>query len=142
VFSERLKAVLTLKPGHVAGPQEIREHCARHLAPYEVPEYVVFAQAIPANPAGKTLKPPLVDFWGDGLETALDKLKACCDSMPQALLRVGHFRLEGEELTPETALRALAAGDALGRRIASTIDRGGVVALTRPDEARFRGGRT
>ena len=139
VFSERLKAVLTLKPGQQASPQEIREHCARHLAPYEVPEYVVFAQAIPANAAGKTLKPPLVDFWGDGLESALEKLKAYCDSMPKALLQVAQFRLDGAELTPEDALRALAADDPLGRRIASTIDQDGVVALTRPAEARFRG---
>jgi len=138
VFSERLKAVLTLKPGQHVSPQEIREHCARHLAPYEVPEYVVFAQAIPANAAGKTLKPPLIDFWGDGLERPLDKLKACCDSMPASLLQVGHFRLDGKELTPKAALRALAANDALGRRLATTIDQIGVVALTRPDEARFK----
>ncbi len=49
----------------------MREHCAAHLAPYEVPEYVVFAQALPTNAAGKTLKPPLVDFWGDGLDGAV-----------------------------------------------------------------------
>jgi len=62
--------------------------------------------------------------------------------MPAALLRVGQFRLDGAELTPEAALRALAANDALGRRVASMIDQGGVVALTRPDEARFRGARS
>lgn len=35
VFSERLKAVVVLKPGHEATEQEMRDHCAEHLARYE-----------------------------------------------------------------------------------------------------------
>ena len=61
--------------------QQVREHCAAHLAPYEVPEYVVFAQALPTNAAGKTLKPPLVDFWGD-TDGAAARMAAFCASMP------------------------------------------------------------
>ena len=38
VFSERLKAVVVLKPGHEATEQEMRDHCAEHLARYEIPE--------------------------------------------------------------------------------------------------------
>ena len=36
MFSERLKAVVVLKPGQTATEQEIRAHCAAHLAPYEL----------------------------------------------------------------------------------------------------------
>ncbi len=138
VFSERLKAVLVLKPGHTLTPQQVREHCASHLAPYEVPEYVVFAAALPTNAAGKTLKPPLVDFWGDGLDDAVARLAAFCASQPEPLLDRPQLRLDGESLTPRQALAALRFGDALGLRLAAAIDAGGIVALTRPDEARFR----
>ncbi len=138
LFSERLKAVLVLKPGHTLTPQQVREHCAAHLAPYELPEYVVFAQALPTNAAGKTLKPPLVDFWGDGLDGAEARLAAFCASMPETLLDKPQLKLDGEVLTPRAALAALRAGAALGQRLAQAIAAGGIVALTRPDEARFR----
>jgi acyl-CoA synthetase (AMP-forming)/AMP-acid ligase II len=138
LFSERLKAVLVLKPGHSLTAQLVREHCAAHLAPYEVPEYVVFAAALPTNAAGKTLKPPLVDFWGDGLDGALARLAAFCASQPEPLLDRPQLRLDGQTLTPRQALAALQAGNALGQRLAGVIDGGGIVALTRPDEARFK----
>jgi acyl-CoA synthetase (AMP-forming)/AMP-acid ligase II len=138
LFSERLKAVLVLKPGMTLTPKQVREHCAAHLAPYEVPEYVVFAQALPTNAAGKTLKPPLVDFWGDGLEGAEVRLAAFCASQPEPLLDRPQLRLDFEPLTPRHALAALQSRDALGQRLAAAIDGGGIVALTRPDEARFR----
>jgi hypothetical protein len=138
LFSERLKVVLVLKPGMSLTPQQLREHCAAHLAPYEVPEYVVFAQTLPTNAAGKTLKPALVDFWGDGLDGAKARLAAFCASMPEALLDKPQLRLVGAVLTPRQALAALRSGDALGQRLAGAIDAGGIVALTRPDEARFK----
>ncbi len=138
LFSERLKAVLVLKPGQALTPQQVREHCAALLAPYEVPEYVVFAQALPTNAAGKTLKPPLVDFWGDGLDGAAARLAAFCASQPEPLLDRPQLRQDGEALTPRQALAALQAGDVLGQRLAATIDSGGIVAMTRPNEARFK----
>jgi len=139
LFSERLKAVLVLKPGMTLTPQQVREHCAALLAPYEVPEYVVFAQALPTNAAGKTLKPPLVDFWGDGVEGAAARLQAYVTSLPEALLDRPQFKLEGDALTPRAALLALQASDALGQRLLQAIDADGLVALLKPDEARFRG---
>ena len=138
LFSERLKAVLVLKPGHTLTPQQVREHCAALLAPYEVPEYVVFAAALPTNAAGKTLKPPLVDFWGDGLDSAESRLAAFCASQSEALLDKPQLKLDGQVLTPRQVLAALQAGDALGQRLAVAIEHGGIVALTRPDEARFK----
>lgn len=138
VFSERLKAVLVLKPGQQADAQEIRAHCAALLAPYEVPEYVVFAQALPTNAAGKTLKRPLVDFWGEAGDDAAARFGAFCASLPPALMALPHLRVDGAPVTPCEALRALGAGSALGRRIAGIVEVHGVVELTRPDEARFR----
>lgn len=138
VFSERLKAVLVLKPGHRATADEIRAHCARHLAPYEVPEYIVFAEALPTNAAGKTLKPPLVDFWGEGADDPEARFRAFLGSMPSTLLGIPHLRVDGAPVTPRDALDALEAGDPSWSRAAAIVAGGGVVELTRPDDARFR----
>ncbi len=138
VFSERLKAALVLKPGHSATAREMRTHCAALLAAYEVPEYVVFVPALPANAAGKTLKPPLVDEWGAADASVRTRLQAFIASLPPALLERPHFKLDGEPLTPRAALSAIEAGDARGRRLDGVIAEGGIVALLRPDEARYR----
>ena len=138
LFSERLKAVLVLKPGRSLSADEVRAHCTALLAPYEVPEYVVFAQALPTNAAGKTLKQPLMDFWGDTDGSAGARLAAHCASMPAALLDRPQFKLDGAAITPREALAAIGRDDATGRRIAEVVAADGIVALTRPDEARFR----
>ena len=138
MFSERLKAVLVLKPGAQATAQEIRDHCAGHLAHYESPEYIVFAPAIPTNPAGKTLKPPLVDFWGDTDDTPLARFTAFCDSLPPKLLDVPHLKVDGETMTPRDALRELENMTETGERLSTLIDEFGIVGLTKPTEARFR----
>ena len=138
LFSERLKAVLVLKPGHSATAQQIREHCAARLAAYEVPEYVVFGQALPTNAAGKTLKPPLIDFWGDTDDSAAARLQSFCASMPAALLDRPQLKVDGVAMTPREALAAVDAHSALGQRVTTIIDTQGLVAMTQPDEARFR----
>lgn len=138
VFSERLKAVLVLKPGQAVSEEEVRAHCARLLAPYEIPEYVVFARALPTNAAGKTLKPPLVDFWGEVGDAPAERFRAFVASLPPALLEVPHLRVDGAPFTPREALRALEADTDVWRRMAAIIGEQGVTALTRPDEARFR----
>ena len=138
VFSERLKAVVVLKPGHEATEQEMRDHCAEHLARYEIPEYVVFADSLPTNPAGKTLKQPLVDFWGGAEGDAPSRFAAFCKSLPAALMDMPHLKVDGEAMTPRTALSELTgrtpAGEALGAIIAAR----GICELMAPDEARFR----
>lgn len=138
LFSERLKAVVVLKPGEVATEDEIRTHCAAHLAPYEVPEYIIFADAMPTNPAGKTLKRPLVDLWTERAEDALMQFRNFCASMPATLMDVPHLKLEGVAMTPRVALAEIEKGDEIGRRIVAVINESGIVALTKPDEARFR----
>jgi long-chain acyl-CoA synthetase len=138
VFSERLKAVVVLKPGQDATEQEIRNHCASHLAHYETPEYVVFAQTMPTNAAGKTLKQPLVDFWGDTEANALARFRGFCSSMPPALTAVPHLKLDGVPMTPRDALSELEHDSEIGRRLAQVIDALGIVEMTKPNEARFR----
>ncbi len=139
LFSARLKAVLVLKPGHTATTQAIREHCAARLAAYEVPEYIVFAQALPTNAAGKTLKLPLVDYWGDGLDDAAARLRAFCASQPERLLDKPALRLDdGTRLAAREALAAVEAGDARGARLAAAICGDGLAPLLGPDDSRMR----
>ncbi len=105
MFSERLKAVVVLKPEQTATEDEIRAHCAAHLAPYETPEYIVFAQVMPTNAAGKTLKQLLVDLWSETAEgDALTRYRSFCASMPAALMDVPHLKLGGVAVTPRAAL--------------------------------------
>lgn len=141
VFSERIKAVIVTKPGTTITRDEIRAHCEAHLAPYERPEYIVFAQAIATNPAGKTLKPPLVDFWCElegNAGSALRAFAAFCESMAEGLGAREQLRLEGAPMTPIAALDELKRQTPTGERLARAIDEGGVVALLKPNEARFR----
>jgi acyl-CoA synthetase (AMP-forming)/AMP-acid ligase II len=138
MFSERLKAVVVLKPGQTATEQEIRAHCAAHLAPYETPEYIVFAQAMPTNAAGKTLKQPLVDLWNEAAGDAVARFRSFCASMPPALMDVPHLKHDGTAMSPRAALAELENGSEVGRRIAALIESCGIVELTKPNEARFR----
>jgi len=138
MFSERLKAVLVLKPGQSVTEQQVREHCGALLAHYEVPEYVVFAQTMPTNAAGKTLKQPLVDFWGDTDGSVPARFAAYCASMPPALMDVAHLKVDGAPMTPRDALREIGQRSATGQRIAAIVEERGIVELTKPNEARFR----
>ena len=63
-LGEEVKAVVQLRPGSTATAEDIREHAARHLAAFKVPEHVeIRDQPLPRNPAGKILKNML---RGDG----------------------------------------------------------------------------
>ena len=67
-LGEEVKAVVQLRAGSTATAEDIRAHCAVHLAAFKVPEYVEFrAEPLPRNPAGKILKQLL---RGDGSASA------------------------------------------------------------------------
>lgn len=141
VFAERIKAVIVPKPSQTITPDEIREHCAKHLAAYETPEYVVLARAIPTNPAGKTLKTPLVDFWGEPEEAedaVLAKFAAYCDSMPAKLRDLELLRLGEQPLTPVEAFQEIREGTELGQKLRKVIEKKGIIELLKPMEARFK----
>lgn len=60
VFGEQVKAVIVLRPGEKATPEEIQEFCERYLARYKVPKYVEFRDTLPHNLAGKIIKDSLI----------------------------------------------------------------------------------
>jgi acyl-CoA synthetase (AMP-forming)/AMP-acid ligase II len=141
LFSERIKAVIVAKPGHAITEDEIRNHCERHLAQYEVPEYVVFAKSIVANAAGKTLKQPLVDFWRHHEEAddkALETLRALCRSMPENLLDRAHFKMDDLSLTPKEALQHIAESTDMGHKLREVVLEKGIIELLKPKESRFK----
>jgi len=140
VFSERVKAVIVSKPGQSLTADEIRAHCRKHLAQYEVPEYVVFVQAIVTNPAGKTLKAPLVEVWGEpehASDKILAKFKAFCSSLPAKVMDLEHLKLGDVPMTPRAALRAIEDGTDTGKKLRGVIEEKGVVELLKPKESRF-----
>ena len=53
---EEIKAVLSLKPGHSLGAEELVAYCKEHLAAYKYPRVVEFMDALPKGPTGKILK--------------------------------------------------------------------------------------
>ena len=56
-LGEEVKAVVQLRGGSAATAEDLRAHCALHLAAFKVPEYVEFRdEPLPRNPAGKILK--------------------------------------------------------------------------------------
>jgi long-chain acyl-CoA synthetase len=56
VLGERVKAVVVLREGCPAQPDEVRAFCAARLADYKVPEFVEIRDTLPRNPGGKVLK--------------------------------------------------------------------------------------
>ncbi len=56
---EEVKAVVTLKPGATATPQEIVAFCRIHLAAYKYPRVVEVRDSLPLGPTGKVLKSAL-----------------------------------------------------------------------------------
>jgi long-chain acyl-CoA synthetase len=58
---ETVKAVVVLKAGETATPDELRAFCKERLAPYKVPALVEFAPSLPRTQAGKVLRRVLAE---------------------------------------------------------------------------------
>ncbi|MEU1277382.1 class I adenylate-forming enzyme family protein [Streptomyces sp. NPDC005805] len=59
-LGEEVAAVVRLRPGAAAGPEELRAHAGRALAAYKVPSRVALREApLPRNATGKVLKQAL-----------------------------------------------------------------------------------
>lgn len=67
-WGESVKAVVSLKPGHKATPEEIKAFCEDKLAKFKRPRYVQIVETIPHNPAGKILKPEVRKLYGTAQE--------------------------------------------------------------------------
>jgi long-chain acyl-CoA synthetase len=50
---EAVKLFLTLKPGQTMSADEVIAYCREHLAPYKVPRFVEFVDAVPRTPIGR-----------------------------------------------------------------------------------------
>jgi len=60
---EDLLAVVVQRPGNEPDPAELVDWCARRLAPFKVPRFVQYADALPKTPTQKVEKHRLRDRW-------------------------------------------------------------------------------
>ena len=63
-WGQEPRAVVVLKKGESAGPEEIMEYCRTRLAGFKRPRSVVFIDALPRNPMGKVLRKKLREEYG------------------------------------------------------------------------------
>jgi len=59
-LGEEIAAVVVLKPGAAATPEELREHVRGQVAAYKYPRIVWITDALPKGPSGKILKREIV----------------------------------------------------------------------------------
>jgi len=59
-------AVVVIKMGEEATPEELMEYCRANLASFKRPRSVVFADELPRNPMGKVLKRVLREQYAGG----------------------------------------------------------------------------
>jgi len=63
-WGQMVKAVVCLKPGIAASEEEIREHCQKHVARFQVPKSVDFVEKLPREQAyGKISREELVKLY-------------------------------------------------------------------------------
>jgi acyl-CoA synthetase (AMP-forming)/AMP-acid ligase II len=63
-WGQQPRAIVVLKSGETATPDEIMEHCRSRLAGFKRPRSVVFIEALPRNPMGKVLRKNLREEYG------------------------------------------------------------------------------
>jgi long-chain acyl-CoA synthetase len=59
-YGQVAKACVVLKRGETATEEEIRAFCKPKMAPYKVPEYILFRESLPLNAVGKIAKKNLI----------------------------------------------------------------------------------
>jgi acyl-CoA synthetase (AMP-forming)/AMP-acid ligase II len=64
-WGQQPRAIVVLKKGETATPEEIIEHCRQRLAGFKRPRSVVFVEELPRNPMGKLLKRVLREQYGN-----------------------------------------------------------------------------
>ncbi len=63
-WGEAVKAVVVLKPGESATPEELTQYCKGRLASFKAPKHYEFVSELPRNPLGKVLKTELRQRYG------------------------------------------------------------------------------
>ena len=65
-WGEAVKAIIVLKPGKQATPDDIIAYARERIAGYKLPKSIDFVAALPRNPTGKVLRRELrAPFWQD-----------------------------------------------------------------------------
>ena len=64
-WGEQPKAVIVLKQGETATPDEIIEYCRAKMSSFKRPRSVIFVNELPRNPMGKVLKRVLREQYGE-----------------------------------------------------------------------------
>jgi acyl-CoA synthetase (AMP-forming)/AMP-acid ligase II len=67
-WGEEIKAIVVLKPGAAAKPQEILAVARGQIAPFKIPKTVDFVDALPRTPSGKIQKAKLRAPYWEGRE--------------------------------------------------------------------------
>ena len=65
-WGQQPRAIVVLKKGEQASPEEIVEYCHSRLAGFKRPRSVVFVDSLPRNQMGKVLKKELRERYGKG----------------------------------------------------------------------------
>jgi len=66
-WGQVVTAITCLKPGHSATEEEIKEHCRKRLATFQVPRSVIFAEKLPRDVAyGKIDRRELIRTYSEG----------------------------------------------------------------------------
>ena len=63
-WGQQPRAIVVLKKGEAVSAEEIMEYCQSRLAGFKRPRSVVFVEALPRNPMGKTLRKNLRQEYG------------------------------------------------------------------------------
>jgi acyl-CoA synthetase (AMP-forming)/AMP-acid ligase II len=72
-WGEQVHAVITLRPGAVASPAELIEHCRHKIAGYKCPRSIDFRDALPVSAAGKILKAQLRSEYSRAAEGGTER---------------------------------------------------------------------
>ncbi|MEK7270143.1 MAG: long-chain-fatty-acid--CoA ligase [Planctomycetota bacterium] len=62
-WGQQPRAVVVLKEGQQATPEELIEHCRQSLASFKRPRSVVFVNSLPRNPMGKVIRKALREMY-------------------------------------------------------------------------------
>jgi fatty-acyl-CoA synthase len=68
LWIEAVTAVVVLRGSHTLTADQVRAHCAIHLAAFKVPKRVLFIDSLPKNPSGKVLKRQLREAYSKLLQ--------------------------------------------------------------------------
>lgn len=63
-WGQQPRAIVVLRKGEVATPEEMMEYCRSRLAGFKRPRSVIFVDALPRNPMGKILRKKLREEYG------------------------------------------------------------------------------